>query len=122
MVRYLSHYKGPYRIFTVSKNKEMTEQLLAAGLTVGEISEDTLTILPDNIAVTIASEEKARFSVFAEGDVVEINERGILYRWSKVMPASQRLPTATRTALCVRPARANDGWQIIFLCRSWILF
>lgn len=95
MVRYLSHYKGPYRIFTVSKNKEMTEQLLAAGLTVGEISEDTLTILPDNIAVTIASEEKARFSVFAEGDVVEINERGILYRWYSVVEGDAGIATTS---------------------------
>ena len=86
----------------------MTEQLLAAGLTVGEISEDTLTILPDNIAVTIASEEKARFSVFAEGDVVEINERGILYRWYSVVEGDAGIATTSHcNSNCIKIGRAS---------------
>lgn len=81
MVRFLSQYKGKYKIFVLSKCKETTDYLLSENLTVGKVDNGSLVILPDNIITPILNTELERFDVFNEGDVLDINERGIIYRW-----------------------------------------
>ena len=97
MVRFLSHYNGEYRIFVLSKCKEKTDLLLSENLTVGELSDNTLIILPDNIVTPISDSEKARFEVFTEGDVLDVNERGIIYRWYSSAQGDAGIAT---TSLC----------------------
>ena len=97
MVRFLSHYNAEYRIFVLSKCKETTDLLLSENLTVGELSDNTLIILPDNIVTPISDSEKARFEVFTEGDVLDVNERGIIYRWYSSAQGDAGIAT---TSLC----------------------
>lgn len=97
MVRFLSQYKGEYKIFVVSKCKETTEALLNEKLNVGELKDDTLIILPDNIVTPILDSEKERFEVFNEGDVLDINEKGIIYRWYSSAEGDAGIAT---TSLC----------------------
>ena len=97
MVRFLSQYKGEYKIFVVSKCKETTDALLSENLTVGELSNDSLVILPDDIKIPILDSEKERMQVFAEGDVIDINKNGIIYRWFSSVEGDAGIAT---TALC----------------------
>ena len=51
MVSYLSQYHGGYRIFTVIKEKEKADEWLSAGLSVGILNNDSLTLMPDGIVI-----------------------------------------------------------------------
>ena len=84
MVRFLSHYNAEYRIFVLSKCKETTDLLLSENLTVGELSDNTLIILPDNIVTPISDSEKARFEVFTEGDVLDVYIKDINAETKKI--------------------------------------
>lgn len=97
MVRFLSQYKGNYKIFIVSKCKETTDFLLSENLTVGELRNDSLTIFPDNIIIPILDNEKERIEVFDEGDVLDINQNGIIYRWYSIADGDAGIAT---TSLC----------------------
>lgn len=110
MVRYLSQYKGTYEIFAVSRCKETTEVLLSQNLKVGEFSDDGLAILPNNIFIPILETEKEKMSVFNEYDVLEINEKGIIYRWYSDAEGDAGIAT---TSLCnsnciMCPASENE--------------
>ena len=97
MVRFLSQYKGEYKIFIVSKCKETTKNLLAENLTVGELRDDALVILPDNIIIPMSENEKERLKVFVEGDVLDINQNGVIYRWYSIEEGDAGIAT---TAVC----------------------
>lgn len=113
MVRYLSNYKGEYRVFAVSKCKETTDYLRSLNLNVGEFSDDTLTIYPDNVITDILESERERISVFEEFDVLEINSNGIIYRWYADAEGDAGIAT---TSLCnsnciMCPASENERRQ-----------
>lgn len=97
MVRYLSGYKGENTIFTLSKSREFTEYLLMNGLSVGELTDDNLFIYPEGFITDITPSERPLMSVFNECDVLEINERGLIYRWYSASEGDAGIAT---TALC----------------------
>jgi len=114
MVRYLSSYKGEYKVFAVSRCKETTDYLRSLNLNVGEFSEDTLTIYPDNIVIDILESERERMSVFEAFDVLEINTNGIIYRWYADAEGDAGIAT---TSLCnsnciMCPASENERRQL----------
>lgn len=81
MVSYLSQYHGGYRIFTVIKEKEKADEWPSAGLSVGILNNDSLTLMPDGIVIPFNTEERRRMACIHELDVLDINENGIIYRW-----------------------------------------
>lgn len=97
MVRLLSQYKGEYRIFVVSQSDEATELWLSEGLIVGRFINDSFVILPDNIITPVLEKEKLRFDIFEEGDVWDINERGVMYRWYSIIDGDAGIAT---TSIC----------------------
>lgn len=97
MVRYLSSYIGDYKVFVVSKSENMTNQLLLQGLNVGELSDFALKLLPDETIIPILENERSLFDAFDEGDVLDINESGIIFRWYSVADGDAGIAT---TALC----------------------
>lgn len=97
MVRLLSQYKGEYRIFVVSQSDEATELWLSEGLIVGRFINDSFVILPDNIITSVLEKEKLRFDIFEEGDVWDINERGVMYRWYSIIDGDAGIAT---TSIC----------------------
>lgn len=113
MVRYLSNYKGSYRVFVVSKGRETTVARLSEGLSVGELTAERLTFFPENVVVPLSANEKKLFEVFDEGDVLDINEKGILYRWYSASEGDAGMAT---TSLCnsncrMCPASDNERRQ-----------
>ena len=97
MVRLLSQYKGEYKIFILSQSIETTKLWLSEGLTVGQFTNDAFVIMPDNIITPVLDSEKTRFDVLNEGDVLDINERGIMYRWYSVKDGDAGIAT---TSVC----------------------
>lgn len=114
MVRYLSEYKYTYKIFTVSKSNEYTKCLLESGLTVGFLTEKSLTILPDNHVTEIKESELERMSVFCEGDILEISENGIIYRWYSVLEGDAGIATtcACNSNCIMCPASEMERKQV----------
>lgn len=84
MVKYLSGYKGCYQIFVVSRNVEITKQLLEQNIKVGVINDKGIIFLPEEYYVEFTSKEKEEFEEFSERDVLDISENGIVYRWYSV--------------------------------------
>lgn len=97
MVKYLSGYSGEYKLFTLSKSKETTQKVLENGLTVGELLENSLVLLPENISIDLTEKEVESFSIFSDGDILDINEKGIVYRWYSVRDGDAGVST---TPLC----------------------
>ncbi len=114
MVRYLSNYNHKYKIFTVSKSKEYTDYLLQNGLDVGVLTDDHMTLLPDNIVTDITESEKNRMQIFNEGDILEIGESGIIYRWYSSLEGDAGIATTcTCNSNCIMcPASESERKQI----------
>ena len=67
------------------------------GLTVGALFENSLVLLPENICIDLTEKEVESFSIFSDGDILDINEKGIVYRWYSVCDGDAGLST---TPLC----------------------
>jgi len=96
MVKYLSGYKGDYHIFVVSRSDELTGYLLEQSINVGEITEDGIRFLPGDQFVEFTPQEKLDFEIFTESDVVDISEKGILYRWYSVEEGDAGIATTPK--------------------------
>lgn len=110
MVTYLSQYYGVYRIFTVVTNNEQAEELLAAGLSVGVLQGDSLTLLPDETFIPFTAEEQKRMARIHAFDVLDINTNGILYRWYSSMDGDAGIATTSAcNSNCIMcPAGDNE--------------
>lgn len=97
MVKYLSSYIGEYTVFVVSKSKNMTNLFLSQGLNVGELNEFSLKLFPNETVTPILESERFIFNAFDEGDVLDINESGIIYRWYSATDGDAGIAT---TAIC----------------------
>lgn len=113
MVRYLSNYKGSYRVFIVSRCHKTTAFLISKGLNVGELTTDSFTFFPEKETVPLSANEKQLLKLLNEGDVLDINEKGIIYRWYSVSEGDAGMAT---TSLCnsnciMCPASDNERRQ-----------
>lgn len=110
MVRYLSNYCGGYRIFTVVKQQSNADELLSLNLEVGYLGENSLILLPENIEIPFSETEKERMSSINESDVLDINDKGILYRWysSKDGDAGIATTAACNSNCVMCPAGDNE--------------
>lgn len=113
MVKYLSNYNGEYRIFKISRSHKTTLDILSDGYDVCEISEDEIVFMPDNTIFELSCEDKQRMAVFSEYDVVDINSRGVMYRWYSVIEGDAGIAT---TPICnsnciMCPASENERKQ-----------
>lgn len=110
MVRYLSHYCGGYHIFTIVKQQDKANELLLSGLEVGLLKDKSLILLPDNIEIPFNDVERERMSVINQNDVLDINDRGILYRWysSKDGDAGIATTSACNSNCLMCPAGDNE--------------
>lgn len=96
MVKYLSGYKGCYRIFVVSRSVETTKKLLEQNIKVGELKESGIYFLPEEYYVEFTEKEKKEFEVFSERDVLDISEKGIVYRWYSVIEGDAGIATTPK--------------------------
>ncbi len=118
MVKYLSGYCGEYRIFVLSRNKENTERLLENEIEVGELIDDKIVFLPDGYCVDLTTKEIQEFMVFSDDDVLEISEKGIIYRWFSSVEGDAGIATTPKcNSNCLMcPAseqeRKNDEYSI----------
>ena len=64
---------------------------------IGELFENSLVLLPENICIDLTEKEVESFSIFSDGDILDINEKGIVYRWYSVCDGDAGVST---TPLC----------------------
>ena len=80
MVGYISDYRYKYQMFVLSKSPESTLMLRNKDIVVGELSNNLLHIIPDNIMVKLTDSEFSRMSELSDYDIIEIDDRGIYYQ------------------------------------------
>ena len=80
MVGYISDYRYKYQMFVLSKSPESTLMLRNKDIVVGELSNNFLHIIPDNIMVKLTDSEFSRMSELSDYDIIEIDDRGIYYQ------------------------------------------
>ena len=96
MVSYLSQYHGGYRIFTVIKEKEKADEWLSAGLSVGILNNDSLTLMPDGMILM-------KMVLYTVGIPP-----------TTATPVLQPPQLVTPTVLCVLQETTKGGTEVIY--------
>lgn len=96
MVKYVSGYKGKYRIFIFSNNRAFTEEQLIKEKNVGEFVGNTICFYPDKEIVKLSHEEERFMEKFCNGDVLDISRTGVIYRWYSVEEGDAGIATTPK--------------------------
>lgn len=109
MVKYISQYTGAYRIFIFSNDPAYTSEMLVQNKVVGEFHNHGLTFYPDEQHVNLSSKEQSNMLSFSNGDVLEISENGIIYRWYSVKEGDAGISTTPKCNSNCIMCPASDG-------------
>lgn len=109
MVRYISEYKSKYRIFIFSTKEIYTKELLNKQKNVGEFINNKIVFYPDGEAVKLSPKEIKIMDEFCDGDVLEISETGIIYRWYSVIEGDAGIATTPKCNSNCIMCPASDG-------------
>lgn len=109
MVRYISEYKGEYRIFIFSTKDIYTRELIKKGKNVGEFINDKIVFYPDLETIKLNSKEIKIMCNFCDGDVLEISETGIIYRWYSAKEGDAGIATTPKCNSNCIMCPASDG-------------
>lgn len=96
MVRYISGYKSKYRIFIFSTREIYTKELLEKEKNVGEFINNKIVFYPDGEVIKLNFKEIKIMDEFCDGDVLEISEAGIIYRWYSVIEGDAGIATTPK--------------------------
>lgn len=109
MVRYISEYKSKYRIFIFSTKEIYTKELLNKQKNVGEFINNKIVFYPDGETVKLSPKEIKIMDEFCDGDVLEISETGIIYRWYSVIEGDAGIATTPKCNSNCIMCPASDG-------------
>ena len=77
---YLKGYSHGYRMLIVARTEETYSLLMQRGVEIMHITDSTIVIQPGEIVYPTSCVSSERLNLLSDFDIVEINEKGVLYR------------------------------------------